>query len=62
MDGTFTRAEAALRCDLAAALHVMGEREEARHLARAAELARLTGSDRQRRRIAGLAKRLGHAA
>ena len=63
MDGTFTRAEAGLRCDLAAALHVAGEREEARrHLARAAELAQLTGSARQRRRIADLAKRLGHAA
>ena len=30
MDATFTRAEAGLRCDLAAALHVTGEREEAR--------------------------------
>ena len=63
MDQSFTRAEAGLRCDLAAALHVTGEREEARrHLARAAELAQLTGSARQRRRIADLAKRLGHAA
>ena len=63
MDGTFTRAEASLRCDLAAALHVAGEREEARrHLSRAAELAQLTGSARQRRRIADVAKRLGHAA
>ena len=62
MDATFTRAEAGLRCDLAAALHVAGEREEARrHLARAAELAQLTGSARQRRRIAELARRLGHA-
>ena len=63
MDGTFTRAEAGLRCDLAAALHVTGERDEARrHLARAAELAQLTGSARQRRRITDLAKRLNHAA
>ena len=63
MDGTFTRAEAGLRCDLAAALHVSGEREEARgHLAHAAELAQLTGSARQHRRIAELAKRLGHVA
>jgi hypothetical protein len=63
LDGTFTRAEAGLRCDLAAALHVTGEREEARrHLARAVELAQLTGSARQRRRIADLAKRLGPAA
>ena len=38
MDATFTRAEAGLRCDLAAALHITGERTEARkHLARAAE-------------------------
>lgn len=63
MDATFTRAEAGLRCDLAAALHVTGERDEARrHLERAAELAQLTGSARHRRRIADLAKRLGHAA
>ncbi len=63
MDGTFTRAEAGLRCDLAAALNVTGEREEARgHLARADELAQLTGSARQRRRIAELAKRFGRVA
>ncbi|HUY44804.1 MAG TPA: XRE family transcriptional regulator [Streptosporangiaceae bacterium] len=63
MDGTFTRAEAGLRCDLAAALHVSGERDAARgHLARAAELAQLTGSARQRRRIAELARHIGHAA
>ena len=63
MDATFTRAEAGLRCDLAAALYVTGERDEARrHLARATELAQLTGSARQRRRIADLAKRIGHAA
>jgi transcriptional regulator with XRE-family HTH domain len=62
-DGTFTRAEAGLRCDLAAALHVSGERGEARrHLARARELAQLTGSARQRRRINELAKRIGAAA
>lgn len=63
MDATFTRAEAGLRCDLAAALYVTGERDEARrHLARAAELAQLTGSARQRRRISNLAKRIGQAA
>jgi hypothetical protein len=63
MDGTLTRTEAGLRCDLAAALHVTGEREEARrHLARAVELAQLTGSARQRRRIADLTKGLGPAA
>jgi hypothetical protein len=63
MDGTFTRAEAGLRCDLAAALYVQGERDEAcRHLARARELAQLTGSARQRRRIRDLTARIGKAA
>ncbi len=63
MDGTFTRAEAGLRCDLAAALHVSGERDEARHhLQRASELAQLTGSARQRSRIRDLARRIGEAA
>jgi tetratricopeptide (TPR) repeat protein len=63
LDGSFTRAEAGLRCDLAAALHVRGERQEARqHLARARELAQATGSARQRRRIRTLAKRIGAAA
>jgi hypothetical protein len=63
MDDSFTRAEAGVRCDLAAALHVSGERDEARrHLSRARELAQLTGSARQRRRIADLAKRIGRAA
>jgi len=63
LDGSFTRAEAGLRCDLAAALHVRGERHEARlHLAKAKELAQVTGSARQRRRIRELTKRLGTAA
>ena len=63
MDGSFTRAEAGLRCDLAAAMHVTGERDEARrHLKRASELAQLTGSARQRRRIRELARRIGAAA
>jgi hypothetical protein len=63
MDGGFTRAEAGLRCDLAAALHVSGEPEEARHhLTRARELAQLAGSARQRRRIADLTRRIGQAA
>jgi len=63
MDGTFTRAEAGLRCDLAAALHAAGERNEAReHLGRATELAQITGSARQRRRIAQLRRRIGQAA
>lgn len=63
MDGTFTRAEAGLRCDLAAALYVRGERDEARrHLMKARELAQLTGSARQRRRIRELTARIGKAA
>jgi hypothetical protein len=63
MDGTFARAEAGLRADLAQALYVRGERQEARrHLTRARELAQLTGSARQRRRLRDLAKRIGTAA
>jgi tetratricopeptide (TPR) repeat protein len=63
MDGTFARAEAGLRADLAQALYVRGERHEARrHLSRARELAQLTGSARQRRRLRDLAKRIGAAA
>jgi tetratricopeptide (TPR) repeat protein len=63
MDGSFTRAEAGLRCDLAAALHVRGERDEARlHLKRARELAQVTGSARQRRRVRELSKRIAKAA
>jgi tetratricopeptide (TPR) repeat protein len=63
MDGTFTRAEAGLRGDLAQALLVRGEKQEARRqLARARELAQLTGSARQRRRLRNLAKRINTAA
>jgi tetratricopeptide (TPR) repeat protein len=63
MDDSFTRAEASLRCDLAAALHVRGEQDEAkRHLKRARELAQLTGSARQRRRIRDLSRRIAKAA
>ena len=64
MDDSFTRAEAGVRCDLAAALHAQGERAEAqRHLRRARELAQLTGSARQRRRVRQLSRRLaGRAA
>jgi tetratricopeptide (TPR) repeat protein len=63
MDGDFTRAEAGLHCDLAAALHARGEPDEARrHLKRARELAQVTGSARQRRRITDLARRIGKAA
>ena len=63
MDDSFTRAEAGLRCDLAAALHVRGEHDEAkRHLKKARELAQLTGSARQRRRIRELSRRIAKAA
>ena len=63
LDGSFTRAEAGLRFDLAAALHVRGEQDEAKsHLKRAKELAQVTGSARQRRRIRDLSKRIGTAA
>jgi tetratricopeptide (TPR) repeat protein len=63
IDGSFARAEAGLRCNLAAALHVRGEMDEARrHLKRAKELAQVTGSARQRRRISELSKRIGKAA
>jgi tetratricopeptide (TPR) repeat protein len=63
MDGSFTRAEASLRCDLAAALHVRGEQDEAKqHLKKARELAQVTGSARQRRRIRDLTKRIAKAA
>ena len=62
MDG-FTRAEAGLRCDLAAALHVRGEHAEAkRHLKQARDLAQVTGSARQRRRVRDLTRRIVKAA
>jgi transcriptional regulator with XRE-family HTH domain len=52
MDHSFTRAEAALRCDLATALLARGEQEEAtREVVSATELASRTGSVRQQRRI-----------
>lgn len=52
MDTTFTRAEAGLRCDLAHALTLRGERDEAQTQAvRARKLAAQVGSVRQRRRI-----------
>jgi tetratricopeptide (TPR) repeat protein len=63
MDSDFTRAEAGLRCDLAAALHVRGEKDQARlHLTRARELAQVTGSARQRRRVRELSTRIAKAA
>jgi tetratricopeptide (TPR) repeat protein len=55
MDPGFNRAEAGLRCDLAMALNMRGEVDQARKEAeRAQQLAALTGSARQRRRIASL--------
>lgn len=52
MDASFTRAEAGLRCDLAEAMLLIGERDEAAvHAQRARELALQVGSVRHRRRI-----------
>lgn len=52
LDPTFTRAETALRVDLATALTAAGERDEARaHADLADTLAREIGSNRQRRRL-----------
>jgi transcriptional regulator with XRE-family HTH domain len=63
MDGAFTRAEAGLRCDLAAALHAAGERDVARqHLDSAARLVQIAGSARQRRRVTELTQRIEQAA
>jgi hypothetical protein len=57
MDGTYNRAEAAVRCDLAHALLAKGEAEAAQpHIQRAQHLATMTGSRRQRRRIDELAR------
>lgn len=65
LDPSFTRAAAGLRCDLALAYSVRGQHEEARAEARLAlELASLTASERQKRRINQLltsgAERLDH--
>ncbi|MGW9210652.1 XRE family transcriptional regulator [Embleya sp. NPDC055664] len=58
MDGTFTRAEAALRCDLAMALLAKGESADARReAARARRLVAVVGSTRQRRRLENLTRR-----
>ncbi|MCC5579712.1 XRE family transcriptional regulator [Microtetraspora sp. AC03309] len=52
MDGTYNRAEAALRCDLGHALLALGDPEAAQpHIQRAQHLATMTGSRRQRKRI-----------
>ena len=54
-EGQYGRAEAALRVDLALAFRARGDSTESRlHAQRAADLAGRTGSERQRRRIAGL--------
>jgi hypothetical protein len=56
MDSSFVRAEASLRCDLAHALIICGELDEAqRHARKARQLAMRIGSVRQRRRIERLA-------
>ena len=55
MEPGFNRAEAGLRCDLATALTMRGELDAARQQAeQAKQLAALTGSARQRRRITRL--------
>jgi len=60
LDPTFTRAETALRVDLATAFLAMGEREQGRvHVARARVLAAEIGSARQQRRIDQLNGSLG---
>jgi hypothetical protein len=52
MDATFARAEAGLRCDLAQAMIIRGDLDEAHfHARRARQLALRVGSVRQRRRI-----------
>ncbi len=62
IDGTFTRATASLHCDLAAALITRREHKKAHHhLTQARQLAQLTGSTRQRRRVDQLASAL-HAS
>ncbi|SDR05722.1 hypothetical protein SAMN04489764_3247 [Thermostaphylospora chromogena] len=62
MDGTFNRAEAGLRCDLAHALLATGEPEAARpHLHRAEHLATMIKSRRHGRRIAELKRAAAHA-
>lgn len=56
MDPSFTRAEASLRCDLAHAMIIRGELDEAQAQAKQArQLATRVGSVRQRRRIERLA-------
>ncbi|MEN3539654.1 helix-turn-helix domain-containing protein [Microbispora sp. ZYX-F-249] len=62
MDGTYNRAEAALRCDLGHALLALGDPGAAQpHIQRAKHLATMTGSRRQRKRIDELSRRLTRA-
>lgn len=62
MDGTYNRAEAALRCDLGHALLVLGDPQAAQpHIHRAQQLAVMTGSRRQQKRIAELAQAIKRA-
>jgi hypothetical protein len=60
LDPTFTRAETALRVDLATALTALDEREAARNQAqRAGQLAMRIGSVRQQRRMRALVSAFG---
>ncbi|MBG0827545.1 XRE family transcriptional regulator [Planomonospora sp. ID67723] len=62
MDGTYNRAESALRCDLGHALLAGGEPEAAQpHIQRAQQLATMTGSRRQRKRIEELSRAVKRA-
>jgi hypothetical protein len=61
LDSTFTRAETALRVDLASAFEAQNEPSEAAAQAsKAADLAANIGSVRQQRRIACLRQLTGH--
>ncbi len=60
LDSSFARAEASLRCDLAQAMIVRGELDQAHiHARRARQMAVRVGSVRQRRRIDRLGSTLG---
>lgn len=62
MDGTYNRAESGVRCDLGHALLALGDPEAAQpHIQRAQQLATMTGSRRQRRRIDELSKAVNRA-
>lgn len=62
MDGTYNRAEAGVRCDLGHALLAAGEPDAAQpHIHRAKQLATMTGSRRQRRRIEELSRAVNRA-